>query len=75
MHSIFVIFAEAIYVIYVPFYVISVSSLLNKLLCAEMHRPLFFKIMDRATCHMSALDLGLNNFLCTQGHDLTKLIA
>jgi len=34
-----------------------------------------FKIMDCATCHQSVAGYGLSNYLCTQGHDLTKLVV
>ena len=53
----------------------SQSDLMNKLLSADTHNSLFFKIMDRATCHQSVAAHGLNNYMCTQGHDLTKLVV
>ena len=53
----------------------SQPELMNKLFSADSHISLFFKIMDRATCHQSVADYGLNNYMCTQGHDLTKLVV
>jgi hypothetical protein len=53
----------------------SSSNLMSKLLSGENHCSLFCKVMDRATCHPSVIDLGLNNYMCTRGHDLTKLVV
>ena len=49
------------------------NELMAKFLAAENQSLLFFKLMDRATCHQSVADYGLNNYMCTDGHDLTKL--
>jgi hypothetical protein len=51
------------------------SELMTKFLRAENQNKLFYKIMDRATCHPSIINCGLNNYLCTQGHNLTKLVV
>ena len=44
-------------------------------LSASNQSALFCKIMDRATCHHSVSICGLNNYLCTMGHDLTKFVV
>jgi hypothetical protein len=49
--------------------------LVKDFLSAECQRALFYKIMDRATCHSAISICGLNNYLCTNGHELTKLVA
>ena len=49
--------------------------LMKGFLSARCQSALFYKIMDRATCHSSVSMYGLNNYLCTSGHELTKFIA
>lgn len=51
------------------------STLMSTFLASENQRTLYFSIMDRATCHQSVFEFGLNNYLCTQGHHLTRLVT
>jgi len=51
------------------------SDLMSQFLATENHSILFYKIMDRASCHHSVVEYGLNNYMCTQGHNLTQLVV
>jgi hypothetical protein len=51
------------------------SELMTKFLTVQNHNYLFYKIMDRATCHPSIIDCGFNNYMCTQGHNITQLVV
>jgi hypothetical protein len=51
------------------------SELMTKFLAAQNQHQLFYEIMDRATCHQSVINCGLNNCMCTAGHNLTKLVV
>ena len=51
------------------------NDLMAKFIAAENQSLLFFRLMDRTTCHQSVADYGLNNYMCTDGHDLTKLVS
>jgi len=51
------------------------SDVMKTFLAADNQISLFFEIMDRATCHQSVAEFGLNNYLCTSGHHLTKLVS
>jgi hypothetical protein len=51
------------------------EQLMGTFLSASCQRTLFCQIMDRATCHHSVVNWGLNNYYCTDGHDLTTFVV
>jgi hypothetical protein len=51
------------------------AKLSATLLSVRSQSTLFYKIMDRATCHHSVISCGLNNYFCSGGHDLTKFVV
>lgn len=51
------------------------SKLSGTLLGTRSQSVLFYKVMDRATCHHSVVNCGLNNYFCFDGHDLTKFVV
>ncbi len=51
------------------------TAILKQFLASESYGSLFFKLMDRATCHDSVVAFGLNSYMCTNGHDLTMLVV
>jgi len=55
--------------------ILAKSDLKSQFLATENHSVLFYKIMDRASCHHSVIDYALNNYMCTQGHNLTQLVV
>lgn len=50
-------------------------DMMSQFLSAENQYKLFYMVMDRATCHPSVQHCGLNNYMCTQGHNLTQLVV
>jgi len=50
-------------------------QMMKGILSARSQSALFLTIMDRATCHSSVSMCGLNNYLCTNGHELTKFVV
>ncbi len=50
------------------------TALLKQFRASESHGSLFFKLMDRATCHDSVVPFGLNSYMCTNGHDLMLVV-
>jgi len=55
--------------------ILAASDMKSQFLATENHRVLFYKIMDRASCHHSVVEYGLNNYMCTHGHNLTQLVV
>jgi len=50
-------------------------EMMKGILSARSQSALFLQIMDRATGHSSVSMCGLNNYLCTNRHELTKFVV